>query len=379
MLIPATHAQSASLAATPPMGWNSWNHFAEKVTDADVRAAADAMVATGMKDAGYVYINIDDGWQGSRDAEGNIRANRKFPDMKALSQYVHSRGLKLGIYSSPGPKTCGGFEGSYRHEQQDADTYASWGVDYLKYDLCSYMSNMGLHDPHQDPDKAVAMMKDAYRKMHEALVNTHRPIVYSVCQYGVGSVWEWGAEVGANLWRTTDDIRDTYRSMALIGFSQAGLEKYAKPGQWNDPDMLEIGNGGMSPDEYRTQMSLWAMLAAPLLAGNNLARMNETTRSILMNREIIAVDQDPLGVQGHRVGPPQIWIKPLNDGSTAVALFNYVTDDEAEPLTLRLNDVGFEGPVHARDLWAHKDLGMLHDSYTVTIPQGGVVMLRLWK
>lgn len=330
-------------------------------------------------EAGYVYINIDDGWEGNRDAQGSIQANSEFPDMKGLSDYVHSKGLKLGIYSSPGAKTCGEFEGSYGHEQQDADKYAKWGVDYLKYDLCSYMSNMGLPDPSQDSQRAVAMMKDAYAKMHRALVNTHRPIVYSLCQYGVGSVWEWGPEVGANLWRTTDDIRDNCRSMALIGFSQAGLEKFAAPGQWNDPDMLEIGNNGMNPDQYRTQMSLWAMLAAPLLAGNDLSKMDETTKSILMSKEVIAVDQDKQGIQGHRVGPPQIWMKPLTGGAKTVALFNYVTDDEAEPVTLRLKGVGFVGPVHARDLWAHKDLGVLHDSYTVTIPQGAVVMLRLWK
>ena len=376
---PNVKAQSPQVAATPPMGWNSWNHFGEKVTDADVRAAADAMVASGMRDAGYIYVNVDDSWEGRRDAQGNIHANSKFPDMKGLADYVHSRGLKFGIYSSPGPKTCGGFEGSYGHEQQDADTYAKWGVDYLKYDLCSYMDIMKLHDPHQDPQKALAMMQEAYAKMHRALVNTHRPIVYSLCQYGVGSVWEWGPKVGGNLWRTTDDIRDKYRSMALIGFSQPGLEKFAGPGHWNDPDMLEIGNGGMSADEYRTQMSLWAMLAAPLLAGNDLSKMDETTKSILMNKEVIAVDQDRLGIQGHRVEPPQIWEKPLSGGAKAVALFNYVTDDEAEPLTLQLKDVGFTGPVHARDLWAHKDLGILHGSYTVTVPQGGVVMLRLWQ
>ena len=379
LFCPTVKAQSAPLAATPPMGWNSWNHFGEKVNDADVRAAADAMVASGMRDAGYVYINIDDSWEGKRDGQGNIQANSKFPDMKALSDYVHSKGLKFGIYSSPGPKTCGGYEGSYGHEQQDADTYAKWGVDFLKYDLCSYMPIMGLHDPNQDPGKALAMMQDAYAKMHRALVKTHRPIVYSLCQYGVGSVWEWGPKVGGNLWRTTDDIRDKYRSMALIGFSQVGLEKFAGPGHWNDPDMLEIGNGGMTADEYRTQMSLWAMLAAPMIAGNDLSRMNETTKSILINKEVIAVDQDRLGIEGHRIGPPQIWEKPLSGGAKAVAIFNYVTDDEAEPLTLQLKDVGFTGPVHARDLWTHKDLGILHDSYTITVPQGGVVMLRMWQ
>ena len=375
---PRMQAQSRAQAATPPMGWNSWNHFAEKVTDADVRAAAGAMVASGMQDAGYVYVNIDDGWQGERDTHGNIQANSKFPDMKALADYVHAKGLKLGIYSSPGPKTCGGFEGSYGHEEQDANTYANWGVDYLKYDLCSFEDIMKLHDPAQNPQQANAMMKAAYKKMHEALVDTHRPIVYSLCQYGVGSVWEWGPSVGANLWRTTDDIRDTYRSMALIGFSQAGLERFAGPGHWNDPDMLEIGNGGMNADQYRTQMSLWAILAAPLLAGNDLSKLDDTTKSILINKEVIAVDQDKLGVQGHRIGPPQIWVKPLSGGAKAVAIFNYVTDDEAEPLTLLLRDVGFAGPVHARDLWAHKDLGILRDSYTVTVPQGGVVMLRMW-
>lgn len=238
---------------------------------------------------------------------------------------------------------------------------------------------MRMHDPNQDPRKAQAMMEAAYAKMHLALANTHRPVVYSICQYGVDSVWEWGPKVGGNLWRTTDDISDSYRSMALIGFSQSGLEKYAGPGHWNDPDMLEIGNGGMNADQYRAQMSLWSILAAPLLAGNDLSKMDETTKNILMNKEVIAVDQDKLGIQGHRVGPPQIWEKPLNGGAKAVAIFNYVTDDEAEPLTLYFKDVGFIGRVHVRDLWTHKDLGILNDSYTVTVPAGGVVMLRLWK
>ncbi|HET6215976.1 MAG TPA: glycoside hydrolase family 27 protein [Acidobacteriaceae bacterium] len=380
-------AQSSALVATPPMGWSSWNHFGGKVNDADIRAAADTMVANGMRDAGYVYINIDDGWQGERDANGNIRANQKFPDMGALAAYVHSKGLKLGIYSSPGPKTCGGYAGSYGHEEQDAKTFATWGMDYLKYDLCSYESIMDMWDTkHPDEplaamriDKATAMMEDAYRKMHRALLGTHRTIVYSICQYGIGDVWTWGPSAGGNLWRTTDDIRDDYRSMSLIGFSQAGLERFAGPGHWNDPDMLEIGNGGMTPDEYRTQMSLWAMLAAPLLAGNDLTRMDTTTKSILMNKDVIAVDQDRLGVQGRRIGPLQIWMKPLSGGAKAVAIFNTVIDDQAIPITLRLKDVGFTGAVNARDLWAHKDLGVIGGSYTVVPPPGGVVMLRLWN
>ena len=380
-------AQSGRVAAIPPMGWNSWNHFGDKVNDADVRAAADAMVSSGMRDAGYIYVNIDDGWAGQRDAQGNIHANNKFPKMKALSDYVHSKGLKLGIYSSPGPKTCGNYVGSYGHEQQDANTYAKWGIDYLKYDLCSYESIMDMWDldhPNKPvtvmrQEKALTMMQQAYEKMHQALLSTHRPIVYSLCQYGIGSVWKWAPEVGGNIWRTTDDIRDNYRSMSLIGFSQAGLEKYAGPGHWNDPDMLEIGNGGMTPDQYRTQMSLWSILAAPLLAGNDLSKMDATTKSILMNKEVIAVDQDKLGIQGRRIAPLQIWMKPLSGGAKSVAIFNTVLDDQAIPITLQLKDAGFTGAVHARDLWAHKDLGILRGSYTVIPAPGGVVMLRLWQ
>jgi len=370
-------AQTSQLAATPPMGWNSWNHFAGKVTDADVRAAADAMVSSGMRDAGYVYVNVDDTWQGERDAQGRIHANSRFPDMKGLADYVHAKGLKFGIYSSPGPKTCAGFEGSYGHEEQDAQTYAEWGVDFLKYDLCGLRTIMGIYEPEPDWKKASAIQREAYVKMHKALLKAGRPVVYSICQYGSDSVWEWAAEAGGNLWRTTDDISDSFRSMALIGFSQTGLERFAGPGHWNDPDMLEIGNGGMNADEYRTQMSLWAILAAPLLAGNDLSKMDDTTQSILMNREVIAVDQDKLGAQGTRVGPLQVWMKPLEDGSKAVALFNFVTDDVPQPITLRFKDIGFAGSVRARDLWAHKDMGVLRDSYTVTPPKGGVVMLRI--
>lgn len=370
-------AQKNQLAATPPMGWNSWNHFAGKVTDADVRAAADALVSSGMRDAGYVYVNVDDTWQGQRDAQGRIHPNDRFPDIKALADYVHSKGLKFGIYSSPGPKTCAGFEGSYGHEEQDAQTYAEWGVDFLKYDLCGLRTVMGIYSPQPDWIKASAIMREAYVKMHKALLKTGRPIIYSICQYGSDSVWEWAAEAGGNLWRTTDDISDSFRSMALIGFSQAGLERYAGPGHWNDPDMLEIGNGGMNPDEYRTQMSLWAMLAAPLLAGNDLNKMDNATRSILLNREVIAIDQDKLGVQGSRLGPLQIWMRPLSDGSKAVALFNFVTDDVPQPITLHFKDIGFTGPVRARDLWSHSYLGVLRDVYTVTPPKGGVVLLRV--
>src|SRR5579862_6068133 len=224
-------AQSSQLAATPPMGWNSWNYFADKVTDKDIRSAADQIVASGMKDAGYIYINIDDTWEAERDATGVLHTNSKFPDMKALADYVHSKGLKIGIYSGPGPKTCAGYEGSYQHEEQDAKTYAAWGIDYLKYDLCSFTRFM---DRAHSADHGHQLMLDAYTKMHNALVATGRPIVFSLCQYGWQDVWKWGPSVGGNLWRTTGDIEDNYDRMATIGFGQLALAKYAGPGHWND-------------------------------------------------------------------------------------------------------------------------------------------------
>ena len=230
----------------------------------------------------------------------------------------------------------------------------------------------------KDKEKQWALMKQAYEKMHQALLNTHRPIVFSLCQYGFDAVWNWGPQVGGNLWRTTGDIKDNYDRMSVIGFAQAGLNRYAGPGHWNDPDMLEVGNGGMKPDEYRTHMSLWAILAAPLLAGNDLSKMSATTKSILMNREVIAVDQDRLGIEGNRVkatGPFEIWMKPLEGGAKAVALFN--RGEAPYPMTLHLSDVGFSGPVQARNLWSHRNIGPLQDSYTVVVPKHGVVMLRL--
>ncbi|HEY4011249.1 MAG TPA: glycoside hydrolase family 27 protein [Acidobacteriaceae bacterium] len=363
------------VAATPPMGWNSWNHFAEKVDDATIRATADAMVSSGMRDAGYIYVNIDDTWEGKRDANGIIHANSKFPDMKALADYVHSKGLKLGIYSSPGPKTCAGYEGSLGHEVQDAQTYAAWGIDYLKYDLCSLGDQMRTAGSREAAHK---IMVDAYTKMHDALRATGRPMVFSMCQYGWDAVWEWGPSVGGNLWRTTGDISDNYARMAELGFGQAGLARFAGPGHWNDPDMLEVGNGKMTADEYRTHMSLWALLAAPLLAGNDIAHMSSETASILMNREVIAVDQDPLGKQGDRVyaeGPIEVWSRPLTGHAVAVGIFNR----EGRALTAHVDfkRLGFHEPVHARDLWLHKDLGSLPSLYNVEIPAHAVLMLRV--
>ncbi|MGC2160985.1 MAG: glycoside hydrolase family 27 protein [Silvibacterium sp.] len=381
MVIPAVaqpaKASHTVLAATPPMGWNSWNHFAERVTDADVRAAADTLVSSGMRDAGYIYVNIDDTWEGPRNAQGEITTNSKFPDMKALADYVHSKGLKLGIYSSPGPKTCAGYPASYGHEEQDARTYASWGIDYLKYDLCSFSEIMDKEAP-GNPQKQFAMQKAAYEKMHKALEATGRPIVFSLCQYGLNDVWKWGPEVGGNLWRTTDDIEDHYSSMEEIGFSQAGLAKFAGPGHWNDPDMLEIGNGGMTFDEYKTHMTLWTILAAPLLAGNDLSKMTPQTKELLMNREVIAVDQDKLGKEGDRVwaeGPEEIWAKPLSGGAKAVGLFNRA--ETPRTISLKLSAVGFGSQAKLRDLWAHKAVEASGGVYTVVVPRHGAVMLRI--
>jgi alpha-galactosidase len=359
------------LAKTPPMGWNSWNKFAGRVTDADVRAMADAVVSSGLKEAGYLYVNIDDTWEAGRDAQGNIQTNKKFPDMKALADYVHSKGLKLGIYSSPGPNTCAGYEGSYGHEEQDAKTYAAWGIDYLKYDWC------GASRIYKDED-----MQAVYQKMGDALRKSGRAIVYSLCQYGRADVWKWGPEVGGNLWRTTGDIRDAWESMDHIGFDQQEkLSEFAAPGHWNDPDMLEIGNGKMSDEEYRVHMSLWSMLAAPLLAGNDLREMTPQIKAILTNREVIGVDQDKKGVEGKRiakVGNTEVWSRSLADGSQAIALFNRGGD--AANITVKWADLGLSGaPKKTRDLWAHADLKATGDAYSAMVPSHGVVMLKLAK
>ncbi len=362
-------AQEAGLARTPPMGWNSWNHFACNVKDSDVRAAADAIAANGMRQAGYVYVNVDDCWQGKRDDQGMIHPNEKFPDMKALADYVRNKGLKFGIYSSPGPKTCAGFEGSYGHEEQDARQYAAWGVDYLKYDWCS-----------AEQVYKRSEMQAAYKKMHDALRSTGRPIVYSLCQYGLEAVWRWGASVGGNLWRTTDDIQDNWDRMSVIGFAQEGLQKYAGPGHWNDPDMLEVGNGKMSRDEYLTHMSLWCLLAAPLLAGNDLSKMTPETMAILTNPEVIAVDQDPKGIQGHRVweeGPLEVWVKQLADGGKAVGLFN--RGESAMAIQVNFRTVGGAPNSAVRDLWARKDVGTFKDSYSAEVPPHGVVLVKLMR
>ncbi len=348
------------------MGWNSWNKFAGRVDDATVRSIADVLTSNGMKEVGYRYVNIDDTWEGGRDAQGNIQTNKKFPDMKALADYVHSKGLKLGIYSSPGPNTCAGYEGSYGHELQDARTYAAWGIDYLKYDWC------GARTLYTDEE-----MPAIYQKMGEALLASGRPIVYSLCQYGRLDVWKWGPDVGGNLWRTTGDIRDAWDSMTRIGFGQNELAQWARPGHWNDPDMLEIGNGGMTETEYKTHMSLWAILAAPLLAGNDLRNMSPSILGILTNREVIAVDQDKDGKQGKQFwksADQEIWTRPLSGGKQAVAFFNRAS--EPAKMTIKLADLGIKGKIHARDLWEQTDMELTGSEYSVTVPGHGVVLLR---
>jgi alpha-galactosidase len=356
------------LARTPPMGWASWNRFGLSVNDELIREVANALVATGMRDAGYVFLEIDDGWEGGRQADGSLQPNRKFPDMKLLSDYIHSEGLKLALYSSPGPRTCGGFEGSYGHEDKDAMSFAAWGVDYLKYDWCSANNIYTTADE----------MRGAYQKMGEALRATGRPIVYSLCQYGLFEVWTWGWKVGGNLWRTTPDIRDTWASMSGIGFSQDGLQSFAGPGHWNDPDMMEVGNGGMTIEEYRTHMTLWVILAAPLLVGNDVRLMNSDIKEILLNREVLAVDQDPLGKPGRRLaknGTTEIWAKPLDGAGVAVALFNRA--DGITRVNLQWSELGLSRPRQVRDLWKRVDLPGATDNYGVELPPHGSVLLKL--
>jgi alpha-galactosidase len=363
----ASAAQDNPLAPTPPMGWNDWYQYECKVTDGIIRANADALVNTGMKAAGYIYVNIDDCWQGKRDEKGFIHPSEHFPDMKALGDYIHSKGLKFGIYSSPGPKTCGQYEGSYRHEEQDAHSYAEWGVDFVKYDWCS---GEQVYKPEE--------MRGAYRKMYDAIRRTGRPMVYSLCQYGLEAVWRWGPEVGGNMWRTTDDIGGDYDRATLFGFQHNGLEKFVGPGHWSDPDVLQVGLGKLSNDEGRTQMTLWCILAAPLLAGNDLTKMTKETLETLTNPEVVAVDQDPLGIEGHRVwqeGPLEVWMKPLSDGSKAVGLFN--RSGSGLPIRVRFGAIGVGHSALVRDLWTRKDLGTFAEKYTADVPKHGAVLIKV--
>jgi alpha-galactosidase len=373
-------AQAPSNAQTPPMGWNSWNYFAGKVTDKNIRDSADQIVASGMKDAGYSYVNIDDTWEGQRDASGVLHTNSKFPDMKALADYVHSKGLKLGIYSSPGPKTCANFEGSLGHEEQDAKMYAEWGIDYLKYDLCSFIPAVMQKQAPNDKAAQMRLMIAAYDKMGKALKATGRPIVYSLCQYGWDSVWEWAPALGGNLWRTTGDIEARWQSVYDILEQQKGLAEYAGPGHWNDPDMLEVGNGKLTLAENRTHFSMWAMLAAPLLAGNDLPNMKPAIKDILTNRDVIAINQDPLGHQAHFIyskGEVEVWARDLKGRAKAIAIINVGSDlYSTHPFHVDLTRLGLHGSQHAKDLWTGKDME-LSSNMPIELGSHDILLLRI--
>ena len=362
------------LALTPPMGWNSWNKFGCDVSEKLIKEIADAMVSSGMKDAGYEYVVIDDCWQIDRDENGNIVPDpERFPNgMKHVVDYVHSLGLKFGIYSDAGTKTCQGRPGSRGYEFQDARTYASWGVDYVKFDWC--------HTTTQNAQASYTLMRDA---IHTA----GRPIVFSICEWGISKPWMWAKDVG-HLWRTTDDIMDCWDCIDKrnnAGFTVlldrvVGLESYSGPGHWNDPDMLEVGNSGLTVSESRAHFSLWCLLAAPLMAGNDLRDMSAATKEILMNKEVIAVDQDSLGKVGVKVrddGDLEVWVKQLADGSRAVVLFNRGLT--TENMSVTWTEMGYPSYLKAnvRDLWQHKDVGKLKDKYSVEVPSHDAVMLRI--
>jgi alpha-galactosidase len=375
-----THAASQIIAATPPMGWNSWNFFAERVADKDIRAAADQLVSTGMKDAGYNYINIDDTWEAERDASGVLHTNNKFPDMKALADYVHSKGLKIGIYSGPGSKTCGGYAATLDHEAQDANMYAAWGIDYLKYDLCSFIPDVMQKQAPNDEAAQMRLMVAAYVKMGNALKASGRPIVYSLCQYGWDSPWEWAPALGGNLWRTTGDVEANWGSIVDIINQNAGLAKYAGPGHWNDPDMLEVGNGKLTLAENRAHFSMWAILAAPLLAGNDLPNMKPEIKAILTNKDVIAIDQDKLGKQGIRAyvdGEVEVWTRPLSGGALAIAVLNVGSDRVAtHPFHLSLAKLGLKGPEAGKDLWTGKDV-TLNDNQSIELPSHDILLVKI--
>jgi hypothetical protein len=369
-----------NMALTPPLGWNSWNCWGLEVSDQRVRSSADALVQSGLINHGWTYLNIDDGWEAAhRDPlTHRIRPNEKFPDMKALSEYLHQQGLKMGIYSSPGPTTCGGYLGSWEHEQLDAQTWADWGIDYLKYDWCSYGTKAPSIPSRSDYQKP-------YQLMQTALKNVNRDIVYSLCQYGMDEVWEWGESVGGNLWRTTGDITDTWESMAGIGFEQDSLHPFAHPGHWNDPDMLVVGQLGwgdqlrtsrLTPNEQYTHITLWSMLSAPLLIGCDLSKMDAFTYNLLSNDEVLAINQDPGGKQAHPIyhqNGLQVWRKELYNGKTAVALFNTTqeTINANIPWAQLINHPGKS----YRDAWRQQNIGKCRRNLTTRLLPHGTRLL----
>ena len=373
------------LARTPPMGWNSWNNFGCDVNEQVIRQAAEAMVKSGFKAAGYEYVNIDDCWQVARAQDGSIIVDStRFPHgIAPLADYIHSLGLKLGIYSDAGVKTCQGRPGGYGHEMQDAKTYAAWGVDYLKYDWC-YVEGK---DKSGQPWVTDPTPQTLYGRMRDALAVSGRPIVFSLCNWGHFEPWLWGPQYG-NLWRTTDDIEDNWASLLNIVDSNNMHAASSGPGHWNDPDMLtiglygrgQIGKGDMTEDAYRAEFSLWAEMAAPLIIGADLRSINSATAAILTNKEVIAIDQDPRGVQGRKVRSDaglEVWSKPLaRDGERAVVLFNRTAAPAKIPFTW--SEVGLKsGRATVRDLWAHADRGSFTDTWSAVVPSHGVVMVRV--
>jgi alpha-galactosidase len=372
---------SEALALTPPMGWNSWNCWGLSVSDEKVRSSAQALIDKGLIDHGWTYINIDDGWQAPhRSSDSSIVPNEKFSGMKALGDWLHDKGLKFGIYSSPGPRTCGGYLGSWLNEEKDADSYLSWGVDYLKYDWCSY-------DGIVKDDSTLASYIKPYSLMQKALRVRKRDIIYSLCQYGMKDVWKWGAAVDGQSWRTTEDIEDTWESLSRIGFGQHSLYPYAKPGNWNDPDMMIVGQVGwgenlhpsrLTPDEQYTHVSLWSLLAAPLLIGCDISKLDAFTLNLLTNDEVLAIDQDPLGAQARqmiRKDQYQVWVKELEEGTKAVGIFN--TDTAWHKVSVNFKELNLPDKIRARDLWSQKDLGLFDISYSVLIPPHGVKLLKV--
>jgi alpha-galactosidase len=377
-----------NLALTPPMGWNSWNKFACNINEQLIRETADAMATNGMKAAGYEYVNIDDCWHGKRDVQGFIHPDpERFPSgLKALADYVHAKGLKLGIYSDAGWKTCGGRPGSRGHEYQDAMSYAEWGIDYLKYDWC-FVEGLNA--------------EGAYLTMRDALYAAGRPMVFSICEWGNNKPWTWGKKIG-HLWRTTGDIYNCFDCVKNHGSwnawgvmqildKQEGLREHAGPGHWNDPDMLEVGNG-MTVNEDRAHFTMWCMLAAPLIAGNDLRNMSRETLGVLANQDVIAIDQDPLGIQGFKYSSKnglEIWFKPLSNDAWAMCALNRTNvaqtilfDWSREMVTdnLAKRDAAFAStPYTLRDLWAKKDLGATDKALKAEIPGHDVLLLRLTR
>jgi len=375
-------ARKGTLALTPPMGWNSWNVWGPAVDQEKVLQAAQWLDRSGLAAHGFQYIVIDDAWSGKRGADGKILPNEKFPDMRALADAVHARGLKLGIYSSPGPKTCEDFAGSWQHEAQDAATYAAWGVDFLKYDWCSYEELIR-------GDHSLVELQKPYIAMRDALARVDRDIVYALCQYGYGDVWKWGAEVGGHLWRSSGDLLDQWANLESVGFRQAGRERWTRPGEWNDTDMLVVGTLGwgpnlrpsrLTPNEQVLHLSLWVLQAAPLFIGADLSKLDTFTLSLLSNDEVIAVDQDPLGRAAGRVWSDarrEIWARTLADGTMAVGLFNRGL--QPAEVTVEWQQLGLQGRQPVRDLWQRRDLGVLQEKFTATVPRHGAVLLKVGK